>query len=70
MIITEADEFRKTKSFSRTTYSLIMFKIGYKFKFNINKSNNKKEILDKEIEKLKLQKEILELELEKEKLKQ
>lgn len=55
------------------TFSLIMFKIGYKFKINTSKNsraNNKSEILDKEIEKLRLQKEILELELEKEKLKQ
>lgn len=69
-ILIEADKIRKTKLFSRTTYSLIMFKIGYKFNINIQQSNDKKEVLDKEIEKLKLQKEILELELEKEKLKQ
>jgi opacity protein-like surface antigen len=64
-------------SSQKTIFSLIMFKLGYKFNINTSRIitknsqvNNKAEILDKEIEKLRLQKDILELELEKEKLKQ
>lgn len=74
-IITEYpdDIIGKTKLPCKTNYSLIMFKVGYKFNIDIPQSktkSNKNETLDKEIEKLKLQKEILQLEIEKEKLKQ
>lgn len=64
-------------SSQKIIFSLIMFKLGYKFIMNTSRTitknsqvDDKVEILDKEIEKLRLQKEILELELEKEKLKQ
>lgn len=46
------DIIKKTNLPCKTNYSLIMFKIGYKFDINIQKSNNN-EISDKEIEKLK-----------------
>ncbi len=70
--ITDSMEQTVRENSLKTNYSLIMFKVGYKFKINTPQSNTKKEPsdLDKEIEKLKLQKEILELEIEKEKLKQ